>query len=316
MKTRLLLPATNFFKRSWQPLLLGAAIVFVYWQVLQKLVIVWWSDENYQHGLLIPFLIGYLLWLEKARLAKIMGRELILGGGAIIAAALILLLGGTLGAELFTQRWSFVLMLAGIAVYFFGWRILKMLSVPLALLAFAVPIPAILWNQIAFPLQLLATDLAVSWIRLAAVPAVKFGNIIEILPVGAGQTVQFEVVEACSGIRSLMTLATLALVYAFFTRRIENYEKIAVWRNSDFWRAVFLLAAALPIAVLTNAGRIVATVLIARSYGKETADGFLHGFSGWLVYLAALTLVFLSALIFDYARNTLLAAQSETVQPH
>lgn len=310
------LPAINFFKRFWQPLLLGAAIVFVYWRVLQKLLVVWWTDENYQHGLLIPFLIGYLLWLERARLAKIVGRPLFLSGGLVIAAAFVLLLGGTLGAELFAQRWSLVLMLAGVAVYFCGWRILKILSLPLALLAFAVPIPAILWNQIAFPLQLLATDLAVWWIRLAAVPAVKFGNIIEILPVGATQTVQFEVVEACSGIRSLMTLATLALVYAFFTRRVLNYEKIAIWRNSDFWRAVFLIAAALPIAVLTNAARIAATVLIARSYGKETADGFLHGFSGWLVYVAALALLFLSALIFDRTRALLLAAHSETMLPN
>lgn len=311
MKTRL--PAINFLKRLWQPLLLGAAIVFVYWQVLQKLLIVWWTDENYQHGLLMPLLIGYLLWLEKFRLTKIAERPLILFGGAIIAAALILLLGGTLGAELFTQRWSLVLLLAGIAIYFCGWRILRILFLPLALLAFAVPVPAILWNQIAFPLQLLATDLAVSWIRLFAVPVIKFGNVIEILPIGATQTVQFEVVEACSGIRSLMTLATLALVYAFFTRRLENYEKIAVWRNSDFWRAVFLIAAALPIAVLTNAWRIVATVLIARSYGKETADGFLHGFSGWLVYLAALALLFLGALFFDRTRSLLFAAQSKTV---
>lgn len=296
---------SNFLLRFWRFALLGGAIAFVYANVLQKLFFVWLTDENYQHGLLIPFLIGFLLWLERARLAKVERRAQIASGAALVLAAFFLLLVGTLGAELFAQRASLVVMLAGIAIYFCGWRSVKVVSVPLALLAFAIPIPTILWNQIAFPLQLSATDLAVWMIRFFAVPVAKFGNVIEILPAGAAQTAQFEVVEACSGIRSLMTLATLALVYAFFTRKRYNYENVSIRRNADFWRAVFLIAAALPIAVLTNALRIVATILIAHSHGAETAHGFLHGLSGWLVYVAALALLAFAALVFDKVRKFL-----------
>ena len=271
----------------------------MYAAVLPKLAQSWWTDENYSHGLLVPPLIAFILWFEKERWAKIEKRPAFSGGIFVTISGILLLILGTLGAELFTQRISLVVLLFGISIYFFGWRVWKFLLVPLVLLLLAIPIPTILFNQIAFPLQLLATDLAVWAIRLFAVPVAKFGNIIELLPQGAIQNVQFEVVEACSGIRSLMTLVTLALVYAFFTRRWFNFEKLSLLKNSDFWRAAFLIAMALPIAVLTNAGRIVGTILLAFFYGKETADGFLHGVSGWLVYLAALALLFLCSVVFD-----------------
>lgn len=285
----------------WQIFLIAGALIFLYTNVLPKLFQTWWTDENYTHGLLIPFVIGYLLWSERKHLTRIESRPEMLIGGALVILAIAMLILGTLGAELFTQRVSLVLIFAGMTIYFFGWLMLRFLVVPLTLLALAIPIPAIIWNKIAFPLQLLATDLAVFVIRIFAVPVVKFGNIIELLPRGAMQVVQFEVVEACSGIRSLMTLVTLALVYAFFTRRFEKFENRSFWRNSDFWRALFLMLAALPIAVVTNAARVAATVLIAFYYGKETADGFLHDFSGWFVYLAALLLLFAASLLFDAA---------------
>jgi exosortase D (VPLPA-CTERM-specific) len=289
----------DFFKRFWQPLAVAALVVFLYLTVLPRLVQVWWTDENYSHGLLIPFIIGYILWSEKESWHIIEKRPAFLAGAGLILISILMLLAGTLGAELFTQRVSLVVLLVGLALYFFGWLSLRFLAVPLVLLFLAIPIPTILFNQLAFPLQLLATDLAVWAVRLFAVPVIKAGNIIEVLPQGAMQAVNFEVVEACSGIRSLMTLMTLALVYAFFTRRETSFEKLPIYRNLDFWRAVFLMATAMPIAVVTNAARIVATVLTAYYYGKETADGTLHDVSGWLVYLAALVLLFLASLLFD-----------------
>lgn len=291
----------SFLRRFWQPLILALVIAFLYAAVLPRLVQTWWTDENYSHGLLVPFVIAYIIWTEKENWLNLEKRPAFFGGLGLIVAAILLLLVGTLGAEIFTQRVSLVVLLAGIGVYCYGWLALRFLSLPLALLFLAIPIPTILFNQLAFPLQLLATDLAVWTVRLFAVPVVKFGNIIEVLPQGAIQTVNFEVVEACSGIRSLMTLVTLAIVYAFFTRGEQAFEKTAVWRNFDFWRAVFLAAMALPIAVVTNAGRIVFTVLIAYFYGKETADGFLHDVSGWFVYLVALILLFVASLLFDTA---------------
>lgn len=294
----------NSFAKLWQPLLLAAVVLFLYAPALKLLAQTWWTDENYSHGLLIPFLIGFLIWFEKADLEKLEKRPAFLTGGAICLAALGLLLVGILGAELFTQRFSLILMLAGIVIYFFGWLVLKKLVVPFALLALAIPIPTILFNKIAFPLQLLATDLAVWGIRLFGIPAAKFGNVIELLPRGASQSVWLEVVEACSGIRSLMTLVTLALVYAYFTSRQRDFASL---KSFDLWRAVILMLAALPIAVLTNSARVAATGVLAYYYGGETAQGFLHGVSGWLVYVAALLLLLFVGKIFDssvFRRNS------------
>ena len=286
----------NSFARFWQPLLLAAALLFLYAPALNLLLQTWWTDENYSHGLLIPFLIGFLVWFEKDELEKMEKRPAFLAGGAICLAAMFFLLVGILGAELFTQRFSLLLMLAGITIYFFGWQILKKLVVPFVLLALAIPIPTILFNKIAFPLQLLATDLAVWGIRLFGIPAAKFGNVIELLPRGASQSIWLEVVEACSGIRSLMTLVTLALVYAYFTSRRRNFASL---KSFDLWRAAILMLAALPIAVLTNGVRVAATGILAYYYGGETAQGFLHGASGWLVYVAALLLLLLVGKILD-----------------
>ena len=201
-----------------------------------------------------------------------------------------MLLGGTLGAELFTQRISLVLLLAGIVVYFFGAKILRLLIVPFVLLLLSIPIPQIIFNKIAFPLQIWASQAAVWGIRLFEVPTIRKGNVIEILPNGATQIIALEVVEACSGIRSLMTLVTLALILAYFTRR-ETVHSTKFWKNFDFWRTIILMLAAIPIAVLTNAARVTSTGVLTYYYGKAATEGTLHETSGWLVYVAALTIL-------------------------
>src|SRR5918993_5844915 len=138
----------------WKPASVAAAVAFVYVAVLAKLGQQWWVDENYSHGLLIPFIIGYILWSERARFAAAADAPRPAWGGAAVVAVLLALWAGTAGAELFVQRTSLVLMLAGIAVYFWGFRLLRLALVPLFLLLLAIPIPAIIFNQIAFPLQL------------------------------------------------------------------------------------------------------------------------------------------------------------------
>ncbi|MGI8542914.1 MAG: exosortase/archaeosortase family protein, partial [Aridibacter sp.] len=250
------------FKNLWKPILVALAVVFLYAAVLTKLVGHWWTDENFSHGLLVPFIIGYVIWFKFDKLKKAPKLPQFWIGGGLIIFALMMLLGGTLGAELFVQRISFVLMIAGIIIYFLGTTIFRMLSVPFVLFLLAVPIPQIIFNKIAFPLQIYASQFAVWGIRLFGMPTVRKGNVIEILPEGAVQIIALEVVEACSGIRSLMTLMTLALVLVYFTRR--NDTKLpSGWfdfvKNSDFWRGVILMFSAIPIAILTNAGRVTAT---------------------------------------------------------
>ncbi len=286
-------PAINL-KNLWKPFLIAAALAFLFANVLAKLGYDWWTDENYSHGLLVPFVIGFIVWAEFDWLKKAIEKPKFWLGFAVILFAIFLLLGGTLGAELFVQRISFVLVLAGIVVYFFGSKILQLLVVPFTLLLLSIPIPQIIFNKIAFPLQVYASQIAVWGIRLFGVPTVRKGNVFEILPQGATQIIALEVVEACSGIRSLMTLVTLALILAYFTRT-KNHDADDGWKiclkSFDFRRTVILMISAIPIAVLTNAARVTATGVATYYYGKKALDGFWHDLSGWLVYLVALVLL-------------------------
>lgn len=280
---------TNFRQNLFPILILVAAFSFLYAAVMMKLGVDWWADENYSHGLLVPFVIGLIVWREWDAIKVVAGSGSMLVGGGMVVLAILLLIAGTLGAELFTQRISMVLMLAGLTVYFYGRRLLTLLAVPFALLLLAVPIPQIVFNRIAFPLQIWASRMAVWGIRLFEVPTLRKGNVIEILPSGSMQTISLEVVEACSGIRSLMTLVTLALILAYFTRRGDGR-----WGNLstvDIWRAVTLMVLAIPIAVLTNAARVTATGILTYYYGKQATEGTWHELSGWFVYVAALVLL-------------------------
>lgn len=283
----------------WKPLAIGVALAFTYRTTLAKLGNDWWSDENYSHGLLIPFVIGYILWVERERLADSARRPAILSGAAVIALALLLLFTGTAGAELFLQRISLLLILAGIVVYFWGFAPLRLVAVPLALFALAIPIPTIILNKIAFPLQLFASRCAVAAMRAFDFPVLRQGNVIELMPLGARETKKLEVVEACSGIRSLMTLVTLAVVFAYFTypQRRGAPQTAAgrglSLRNSwGFWRSAILVVSAVPIAILTNALRVSGTGVLAHYYGTQVAEGFFHSFSGWVIYVVALLLLF------------------------
>lgn len=269
---------------------ISVAVAFLYATVLTKLGRDWWSDENYSHGLLVPFVIGMIVWKEWDVFKAVAKKPALILGGLAIAFSLFLLFAGTLGAELFTTRISFVVMLAGIVLYLFGTRVLNLLLVPVALFLLAIPIPQIIFNRIAFPLQIWASQMAVWGIRLFDVPTLRKGNVIDILPQGSTQTISLEVVEACSGIRSLMTLVTLALILGYFTRRYERggFANLAL---PDLLRVVTLMILAVPIAVLTNAARVTVTGILTYYWGKQATDGSWHDASGWMVYVVALVLL-------------------------
>jgi exosortase len=291
----------------WKPAAILAAISFLYLPVLMKLGGDWWTDENYSHGLLVPFIIGFILWTERERLERAArtSRPSLLVGSVCILLALFALWAGTAGAELYIQRMSLVLLLAGILIYFWGVRLLQLTFVSLLLLVLAIPIPAIIFNQIAFPLQLFASRFAVWTMGVIDIPVLRQGNIIELMPMGARETKKLEVVEACSGIRSLMTLVTLAVVFAYFTYPKQKGQDgnsgghFQFLRQWGFWRSLILVSSAIPIAILTNAGRVSGTGILAHFYGLEVADGFFHSFSGWVVYIVAFLLLFAVGWVLD-----------------
>lgn len=307
-------------KQLWRILAISSALGFIYATVLTKLGRDWWSDENYSHGLLIPFIIAYIVWGQRERLVRTAQRPATLIGLTTTIAALLSLWAGTAGAELFLQRTSLVLILAGTFLYFGGFRLLRLLLVPLFLLLLAIPIPAIIFNKIAFPLQLFASRCAVWAMTVFDIPVLRQGNVIELMPRGAIETKKLEVVEACSGIRSLMTLVTLAVVFAYFTHPRGGSHAggdyagddfapgnpsgsatrvLSKLRSYGFWRSAVILLSSIPIAIFTNALRVSGTGVLAHYYGTKVADGFFHTFSGWVVYIVAFLMLFGVGWILD-----------------
>jgi exosortase len=323
-------------KHLWQILAISSALIFAYATVLAKLGHDWWTDENYSHGLLIPFIIVFILWSQRERLTLPMRRPSTAVGLSAVLFALFALWAGTAGAELYMQRTSLVLMLAGTVMYFWGFSLLRLVAVPLFLLLLAIPIPAIIFNKIAFPLQLFASRCAVWAMTLFDIPVLRQGNVIELMPLGARETKKLEVVEACSGIRSLMTLLTLAVVFAYFTHpRSDNHgnpddrgtpqntssslaSRVASWlsqlKSYGFWRSSIIVLSAVPIAIFTNALRVSGTGILARYYGTRIADGFFHSFSGWVIYVVAFLMLFAVGWLFDRVKATRTTARKSSRQ--
>ena len=308
-------------RKFYQPLLIAGALAFVYFTVLEKLGRDWWHDENYSHGLLIPFVIGYILWQERKRFQAAQTRSAAWFGAIGVTISLLALWAGTAGAELFLQRISLVVMMASVAIFFWGFRLLRLVFVPLMLFVLAIPIPQIVFNKIAFPLQLFASRCAVGAMSLLNIPVLRQGNVIELMPLGASTPKKLAVVEACSGIRSLMTLVTLAVIYAYFTKPKggptnfnlssssgnisgEKHDKLKFvghLKSFTLWRSLMLVIAAVPIAILTNALRVSGTGVLAHYYGTRVADGFFHSFSGWVIYIVAALLLFATGWVMDRA---------------
>jgi exosortase len=305
-------------KNYWRAFAIVLAILFTYAAVLVKLSRDWWVDENYSHGLLIPFIIGYILWLQRDKFATEPARPSVLLGGLAVAFSLFALWTGVAGAELYTQRMSLVLLIAGTVVYFGGPGFLRLILVPLGLLILAIPIPAIIFNKIAFPLQLFASRCAVWSMSVIGIPVLRQGNVIELKPLNSFDTKKLEVVEACSGIRSLMTLMTLAVVFAYFTHpRSDDSNgprgRFGFLRSYGFWRSTILILSAVPIAILTNASRVSGTGILSHYYGTGVADGFFHTFSGWAIYIVAFLLLFAVGWVLDRFKPSTLSEKSKGV---
>ena len=191
-----------------------------------------------------------------------------------MALGLVVLILGIFGSELFLSRVSLIILLAGLVLCFGGAQLLKELCFALMVLLLAIPLPAIVYNQITFPLQILASKLASNLLPYFGVPVLREGNVIE-LPL-----MKLEVAEACSGIRSLMSLFTLAVFYGYFMEK-------------SVWRRVVLVLASIPIAIAANAVRILGTGLCVQYWDPDKALGFFHEFSGWVIFLVSLVCLYL-----------------------
>ena len=290
-----MIDSTTFNKSSlWKPIVISLAILFIFSAVLPKLVQDWWSDENYSHGLLIPFVVAYIVWTEWDRLRAARSAPYHRTGLVAVLLSLGLLMVAVLGSELFVQRLSLVFMLVGVTLYFFGAQVLRLLFVPFLLLLLSIPIPQILFNKIALPLQMLASKIAGYFLIALGIAPTRRGNVIEIIPRGTDLVVGLEVVEACSGIRSLMTLAAVAVILVYLTRerdpaRGNNF--LSFIKDTNFIRGLILVLSAAPIALLTNALRVTGTGILTYFWGFEAATGTGHDTLGWVTFLAGLVVL-------------------------
>lgn len=252
---------------------LAVLLLFIYAKVGAKLVQDWYELPDFSHGFLIPFFVAFLVWEKRTRLLAIPLSPSWWGLLSLLTG-ILLLLAGVFGADLFLSRFSFILIAAGLVWTLCGRAMLKELGFVLFVFLLAIPLPTVLFNQITFPLQILASRLASALLPLAGVPVLREGNVIQ-LP-----TMQLEVAEACSGIRSLMSLFTVAVIYGYFLERSAG-------------RRVVLALASLPIAVAANAARIFGTGLCVQYWDPDKAVGFFHEFSGWLMFVVSLGLLYL-----------------------
>ncbi|HEX9593720.1 MAG TPA: exosortase A [bacterium] len=256
-------------------------VAAAYGPILTGMATDWARDDNYSHGFLVPFVSAYALWVHRRWLAELVWRPSWVGLAVILLGVVALVLG-EVGAEQFTKRVSFLIVVGGGILFLLGMPALRRLSFPYAYLFFMVPLPYIVYDSVAFPLKLMAARVATGVVLAMGIPIYAEGNVIYL------ESTTLQVADACSGIRSLMSLIALGAAFAYLT------QKGAARR----W---LLTLAAIPIAIFTNMLRIVGTAFLTHYYGVEMAMGFFHEFAGLAVFGTALVMLFALGLALQWA---------------
>lgn len=252
-----------------------ALIIFADFSILRRLATQWMNDGDMGHGFFVPLVAGFIVWQRRERLAALTFKPAWWGLGVMawgIAQGYL----GTVGADLFLQRTSILITLVGLLLLTGGTELIRELAFPLLLLPFMIPFPGVVYNQITFPLQLFASQVAEGALALVGIPVLRNGNLLE-LP-----SQSLDVAEACSGIRSLLSLSFLSLVYAYFL-------------DQRVWMRWVLLICTVPIAIIANAGRVTLTGVLSE-INVDLAKGVFHEMEGWVIFLIALAM--LAALHF------------------
>ena len=256
-----------------------SAFVFLYWQTLYGMAVDWYIDENYSHGFLIPLISGYLVWQKRHTIKSVASSPSNLGLFIVIVGLVIYLVGNVAG-ESFTMRVSLLFVMGGALLFTYGGGLFKTVSFPFFYLIFMIPLPYILYDSIAFPLKLFVSKYSVDFLRVIGVPTMREGNVIYLVDT------TLEVADACSGIRSMMSLLALSAALAYFTQR--GWVKRAV-----------LIVLAIPIALFANSIRVIGTGILANRYGSRVAEGFFHEFAGLVIFGVAMAMLILSALVIS-----------------
>lgn len=243
----------------------------LYAETISKMLVDWRDDPNYSHGFLIPFISGYFLWQRRGALPAAVTRGTAAGLPAVLAGLGLFILGH-LSGELFSMRLSMLVVLAGTVAFAAGFDFLRAVAFPLGFLVFMIPLPYLVYNSFAFPLKLFVSRVSVASLQALGYTVLREGNIISF------PSTTLEVADACSGMRSIISLLALATAAAYLSLK-------------GWWRKVVLVAIAVPIAVLVNALRVIVTGMLANHYGARAAEGFYHEFAGLVIFGAAIILL-------------------------
>jgi exosortase len=252
----------------------------VYWQILAALFEQWSKDPNYSHGFFVPVIAGWFAYRQWGAIRRTVV-DPSLTGIAVMFGAMVLLVLGFLSTEYLTMRVSLVAMLAGLILYLFGRSAFREMRLPVLYLLLMIPLPYILYDAAAFPLKLIVANASVNMLKLLGFSVVREGNII-LFP-----SLILEVADACSGLRSLMTLVTLAVTCSFLMLRTPLMR-------------VLLVVASVPIAVVTNMLRVIVTGILAETISPELAEGVFHEMAGLGVFIMALLLTGVLTLILRH----------------
>lgn len=252
-------------------LLLLMLLALLYSTIVSEMAVQWYQDDNYSHGFLVPLIAGYFLYqrLQELKITPVQPSNT---GLVVIVLALAQLITGSLAGEYFTLRSSLIVLLSGMTVYFFGTQTFKAARFPILYLLFMVPLPYIVYDALTFPLKRFVTWLSVGFMKLIGLVVIREGNII-MFP-----SITLEVADACSGIRSLMSLLAISTAYAF----VIPVSPIKRW---------IVMLSALPLALFTNALRVIVTGILSNYVGAAAAQGFFHEFAGMAVFAIAIALL-------------------------
>ncbi|THB75656.1 MAG: exosortase [Desulfobulbaceae bacterium] len=256
---------------KWQPVLFiplvitTAALLALYFPFLQTMAAEWGTNKDYSHGYFIPALVLYMIYSLKDKLVETPVKPSS-SGIILVILGLCVLLAAKIGTEYFLQRTSLIIVLLGFVLFLFGRKWTRLLLIPILYLIFMIPLPAIIWNKVAFPLQLFGSSLTEHVVRLLGIPIFREGNVLHLAET------TLEVVAACSGLRSLVTMFAMSTLLVWFS----SGSPAKKW---------LLFFSAAPAAIFANIIRLTTTALLASKMGAEVANGFLHDFSGLVTFV-------------------------------
>ena len=251
---------------GWSALaIVGIIVVLIFYDGLE-LMVKWWERDEYSHGYLIPFIVLFLIWQKKDVLEQIRFAGSWFGVLLVVLGVLLYFVGEF--STLYTIiQYAFLVTLFGLVLAFLGWEGFKVIWVPLVILVFMIPLPNFIYFNLSSALQLISSQIGVAFIRLFGISVYLEGNVIDL------GTYKLQVVEACSGLRYLFPLMTLGFIAAYFFK-------------GAFWKRAVIFLSSIPITILMNSFRIGAIGVMVEYWGQSMAEGFLHDFEGWGVFMA------------------------------